>query len=162
MTRLTTDPREAALLDTVAISEIGRQMLALSDDGYNVLVGSTPKAMLTFPDYHAHPDILNRGMNSTAAGRYQIIYPTWKGLFPVLHFVAFTPENQDRAAIQLLKDCGSLERLHKGDVEGAITMAAPIWASLPGAGYGQHENTMIDLLNAYAVARAKYTQGSVA
>ncbi|TPQ32162.1 glycoside hydrolase, partial [Burkholderia ubonensis] len=30
-----------AFLDTVAVSEIGAALLAKSDDGYNVLVGST-------------------------------------------------------------------------------------------------------------------------
>jgi muramidase (phage lysozyme) len=162
MTRLTTDPGIAAFLDMLAYSEIGPVMLANSDDGYNVLVGSTPNHMLTFPDYHAHPDKLNHSLNSTAAGRYQIIWPTWRSLVHILHFTAFTPENQDRAAIQLIRDCGSIERLEAGDVEGAISMAAPIWASLPGSTAGQHTNSGIDLLNAFAVAKAKYTQGSVA
>lgn len=159
MTRLAgVDPNVAAFLDLLAYSEIGPVMLAMpeSEDGYRILVGSTPQHMLTFPDYQAHPDILNRSLNSTAAGRYQIIAPTWRGLTHLTHFTAFTPENQDAAAIQLLKDCGSIERLKSGDTEGAITMAAPIWASLPGSTAGQHTNSGIDLLNAYALARAKY------
>jgi muramidase (phage lysozyme) len=67
-----------AFLDAVAVSEIGRTMLAMpeTDDGYRVLVGSTPHALKLFSSYSAHPHVLNKMLDSTAAGRYQIIYPT--------------------------------------------------------------------------------------
>jgi muramidase (phage lysozyme) len=162
MTRLAgVDGAIAALCDTVRLSEIGRAMLALSDSGYNVLVGSTPSRMLLFHDYAHHPRVLNRDLDSTAAGAYQIIWPTWHSLVLQHGYTDFGPENQDRGCIQLLRDAGAVERVLAGDVEGAITMAAPIWASLPGSTAGQHTNTMTDLLNAYAVARARYDNGGV-
>ena len=43
-----------AFLDMVSASEIGASLLALTDDGYNVLVGATPSNVLTFDSYAAH------------------------------------------------------------------------------------------------------------
>jgi muramidase (phage lysozyme) len=78
MARIT--PEEAggknvvALLDAIKVSELGPRIIAGSDDGYNVLVGSTPTHILTFPSYASHPNILNRETNSTAAGAYQLLH----------------------------------------------------------------------------------------
>lgn len=45
-----------AFLDAIAVSEIGAALLAISDDGYNVLVDSTPSRPLLFSSYIAHPN----------------------------------------------------------------------------------------------------------
>jgi len=153
-----------AFLDTIAISEIGATMLAdpRTDDGYKVLVGSTPGNLRLFPDYSRHPHVLYRMLDSTAAGRYQIIYPTFAGLSSELHLTDFSPVTQDRMAIQLTFERGALPSIMAGDIAHAIILCNPEWASLPGAGATlpdgtpQHTNQMASLLAAYESARAKY------
>jgi len=46
-----------AFLDMIAHSEIGPELLAVSDDGYDVLVGSTAAHPLLFKDYRTHPNM---------------------------------------------------------------------------------------------------------
>ncbi|MES9187223.1 lysozyme, partial [Cutibacterium acnes] len=65
-----------AVLDTLAFSEIGAPLLKVSDNGYNVLVGSTPWKPILFDSYADHPRrliALNPTLSSTAAGRYQLL-----------------------------------------------------------------------------------------
>jgi muramidase (phage lysozyme) len=145
-----------AFLDTLAWSEIGAAMLAESDDGYNILVGSLPGALKTFPSYTKHPDLLDAKLDSTAAGRYQIIWPTFRGLEQILKLPDFGPVSQDRCAIELVDECGALSHVKSGDTQGAVLLCNRIWASLPGANYGQPEHSMYDTLAAYAAALARY------
>lgn len=145
-----------AFLDMIAASEIGTSLLQATDDGYNVLVGATPNNLLTFDSYAAHPHKLNAHLNSTAAGRYQIIYPTWAYVCSELYLRDFSPFNQDRAALCLIKGRGALSAIDAGDIQNAITLCSKEWASLPGAGYGQHEQKMSMLLAAYNVALPNY------
>lgn len=144
-----------AFLDTIAQSEIGAKLLANSDDGYDVIVGSTAAKPILTPTYRDHPRllmVLASGIKSTAAGRYQFIAPTWDGLVRKLDLPDFSPESQDRACIQLLRDCGAFACLQAGMIPDAIRHAAPVWASLPGAGYGQHENKMMQVLTWFDAA----------
>jgi muramidase (phage lysozyme) len=153
-----------AFLDLIAVSEIGKTMLANeeTDDGYRVLVGSTPHALILFSSYSAHPHKLNRMLNSTAAGRYQIIYPTFAGLSGELGLTDFSPETQDRMALQLVFERGAMPAVLAGNIEKALDLCRQEWASLPGAGAllpdgtPQHENRLRDLLAAYEEARASY------
>ena len=145
-----------AFLDLIAWSEIGPALLAETDDGYNVLVGSMPNALKTFPSYAKHPDLLDAQLNSTAAGRYQFIWPTWRGLTQMLKFADFSPVNQDRGAIELVKECGGVEPVEAGNIALAIERCNRIWASLPGANYGQPEHKLTALLAAYAQQRGMY------
>jgi muramidase (phage lysozyme) len=62
-----------AFLDLIAASE-GTPVIPGSDDGYDVLVGATRKHPLLFHSYAEHPNVFNRELDSTAAGRYQIIH----------------------------------------------------------------------------------------
>ena len=87
-------PNERAFLDMIAVSEIGPALLAKSDNGYNVLVGATPKKPLLFSDYSKHPGILNKALNSTAAGRYQLLFRYWKHYSKLLGRPDFTPETK--------------------------------------------------------------------
>jgi len=146
----------AAVLDTIAWSEIGPALLAKSDDGYNVLVGATAAVPLTFPDYSQHPKVLNRVFNSTAAGRYQFIFSTWYALQEELHLPDFSPMSQDYAAIQLIHECDAIADAAAGYLDRVVRKCAPIWASLPGAGYHQRENRMADLIAAYKAAGGEY------
>lgn len=145
-------PNQQAFLDMIAHSEIGPALLAVSDNGYNVLVGSTPAHPLLFDSYDKHPGILNRAMNSTAAGRYQLLYRYWLAYTKQLGLAGFGPGVQDAIALQQIKECRALAAIEAGNIDLAINRCAHIWASLPGAGYGQHENRMDYLVAAYLTA----------
>jgi muramidase (phage lysozyme) len=92
---------------------------------------------------------LGRGLKSTAAGRYQLLYRYWLAYCTLLKRSDFTPETQDLIAIQQIKERRALADIEAGRIRTAITKVKNIWASLPGAGYGQHENDLDRLLSAY-------------
>jgi muramidase (phage lysozyme) len=161
MTRSTADQlggqNIAAFLDMLAFSEIGPAMLAGSDDGYNVLVGSTPGNIMTFASYAAHPDVLNRATDSDAAGRYQIMHHWWVAYDPILHLPDFGPVSQDLYALNQLKERKAIAPILAGDLAAAVTACSNIWASLPGSTYGQHENQFAALQAAYVAAGGTLT-----
>lgn len=146
-----------AFLDMIAVSEIGVPLLAESDDGYNVLVGSTPSKPLLFKSYADHPNVLNTALHSTAAGRYQILYRWWKIYKAQMFLRDFSPISQDRYALQQLREHGALPYIDAGKFELAVAKCANVWASLPGAGYGQHENQIENLQAAYEAAGGEVT-----
>lgn len=142
-----------AFLDMLAWSE-GTRTIAASDDGYNVIVGGQ-----LFSDYSQHPRVLvdlpRYRIKSSAAGRYQFLARTWDAIVRSYGFRGrFIPEAQDLAAIKLLTECGAMPHIQAGRIDRAIAAAAPIWASLPGAGYGQREHRLASLLEIYAEERA--------
>lgn len=143
-----------AFLDMIAVSEIGAEMLAKSDDGYNVLVGSTPSRPLLFSGYAAHPNVLNRQIRvpSTAAGRYQILARWWRIYQAQMKLPDFGPISQDRYTLQQLREHGALLLIDAGRFREAVAKVSNVWASLPGAGYGQHENRIEHLQAAYRAA----------
>lgn len=144
-----------AFLDTVAISEIGAALLAITNSGYDVLVGSTVSHPLLFTDYSDHPRIHNAALNSDAAGRYQIMGLYWPIYKKQLDLPDFSPLSQDKYAIQQIKESRAMKPLIAGDVQTAIGLCAHIWASFPGANYlGQHMQTMASLVDAYEKARS--------
>ena len=138
-----------AFLDTIAISELGAAILSESDDGYNVLVGSLPGHVLLFSSYAQHPNVFNKVLDSTAAGRYQTLHKWAVAYIQQLGLSDFGPESQDAIAIQQIGECHALDDIEAGRIEDAFTKCRSRWASLPGAGYGQHENKITDLLAAY-------------
>ena len=144
-----------AFLDAIGWSE-GTTTIAQSDDGYNVLCGSLPGRPVLFPalpngspNYSDHPRIFNADLDSTAAGRYQII----KGMFDIykvrLNLSDFSPQSQDMIAIQMLKERGASHAIENGDLSDALAEACKIWASLPGATFGQHVNSIVDFTLAF-------------
>lgn len=137
-------PRLAAFLDTIAWSEIGPALLAVSDDGYNVCVGGA-----FFPSYAVHPRIRNDKLDSDAAGRYQLMGRYWLPYKQQLKLPDFSPESQDIIAVQLIRECHALGVIEAGRVEDAVALCRSRWASLPGAGYGQHENKLADLVKVF-------------
>lgn len=145
-------PNLKAFLDAVAWSEIGPVMLRLSDNGYNVCVGSMPGHMITFSDYSQHPRIRSDAANSDAAGRYQFMGRYWPTYQKQLGLLDFGRESQDRWAIQLIRECRALDDVEAGRFDVAIAKCRSRWASLPGAGYGQRENKLADLRAAYVSA----------
>lgn len=141
-----------AFLDMLAFSEIGPALLAKSDNGYDVLVGSTPRQPLLFDSYVDHPGILNKACNSTAAGRYQLLKRYAFAYTKLLSLPDFSPASQDAIAIQQIKERKALPLIEAGKIPEAIAACSNIWASLPGAGYGQHENELDKLIAAYVAA----------
>lgn len=154
MTQANTNRR--AFLDMLAFSEIGPDLLAKSDNGYNVLYGGG-----LFHSYADHPNIKNthiikgRPVTSTAAGRYQILARFWfprkkhPGYKWQLKLKDFGPAAQDAVALQMLREQGALPHIDAGRFDKAVAACANIWASLPGAGYNQHEQKIEDLRAAY-------------
>ncbi len=141
-----------AFLDTIAFSEIGPALLEASDNGYNVLVGSTPSHPLLFGSYDDHPNILNAACQSTAAGRYQLLHRYYVSYKASLGLPDFSPASQDAIALQQISECHALPDIDAGNFASAVAKCAHIWASLPGAGYGQHENKLALLQAAYVNA----------
>ncbi|PHV09639.1 hypothetical protein CSQ89_20590 [Chitinimonas sp. BJB300] len=91
-------------------------------------------------------------MSSTAAGRYQLLARYYDAYRKQLELKDFSPINQDRIAIQQIRERGALHLIQSGQIEAAIQRVRNIWASLPGASYGQHENSLDSLLVAYTKA----------
>jgi muramidase (phage lysozyme) len=143
-------PNLKAFLAMIAHSEIGPTLLAASDDGYNVLVGGK-----LFDSYADHPRRLvdlGRNLKSTAAGRYQILARYFDAYKKTLGLPDFGHAAQDAIAIRMIKEQGALEDVEAGRFDQAVNKCCNIWASLPGAGYGQHENKLADLRSAYSAA----------
>nr|ADF97547.1 PlyM22 [uncultured phage] len=137
----------AAFLDMIGWSEIGDKLLAVSDDGYNVIVGSTPTKPKLFDDYAAHPQIYVKSVNSTAAGRYQILGKYATHYMAQLKLPDFAPASQDKIAIQLIRECKAVQLIEDGHIGRAITACKSRWASFEGAGYGQREHSIDDLIS---------------
>ena len=104
--------------------------------GYDVIVGEL------FTDYSDHPRklvTLNPKLKSTGAGRYQLLSRWWDAYRKQLG-LNFSPKSQDAVALQQIKERGALPMIDRGDIRQAIDRCSNIWASLPGAGYGQFEH----------------------
>jgi muramidase (phage lysozyme) len=141
-----------AFLAMIRWSE-GTSRIPNSDNGYRVLVGSTPTHPILFDDYSKHPDVYNPRFNSTAAGAYQIIFPTWSGLCVQLGLNDFSPATQDAMASFLVAhECGALGAVQSGDFASAVALCAREWASLPGSTSGQPQSVMDNLVAAYTGA----------
>ena len=120
------DPRVKALLDTISFAE-GTS----GPEGYRTMF--TGKLFDTTRGW-LHPDTVNTGggYSSTAAGRYQMLTPTYQMAARATGTRGFTPEEQDLQAVYLLDNRRALEPLLRGeDVGSVINMLAPEWASLP-------------------------------
>lgn len=141
-----------AFLDMIAHSEIGDALLAKSDDGYNVLVGSTPSMPILFHGYQTHPNAYNTKFNSTAAGRYQLLFRWFKPYATLLHLPDFSPLSQDFIALRQIRERGAFPLIDAGQFEAAVERCSNIWASLPGNSYGQHMNDIAALKVAFVKA----------
>ena len=134
-----------AFLDLIAFSEGTKNR---GDDGYNIIVGYS-----TFHDYSKHPNVLvnlGHGLKSTAAGRYQVLARYAKAYQKILGLKDFSPESQDRIAIQYIKEKHALADIEAGRILQAIHKCASVWASFPGNDYGQHQHPISTLLAAYS------------
>lgn len=146
-------PNVKAFLDMLALSE-GTVKYG-KNDGYDVLFGGG-----TFDNgYVDHPRIKvtrpmgGKSITSTAAGRYQHLSRTWDDIVKRYGFRGrFTPEAQDLAAIKLIQERRAYDDVKAGRFPEAVKKCRNIWASLPGAGYGQPEHKLDTLVAAYQKA----------
>lgn len=145
-----------AFLDMLAFSEGTSTSPTTQDDGYDQVVGRT-----RFTGYLTHPNALVRipklGISSTAAGRYQLLHRYFMVYQKQLHLSDFSPMSQDLIAIQQIRECRALPDIEAGRFEVAISKCRHIWASLPGAGYGQHENSLSALAAVYLKSGGKFS-----
>ena len=140
---------ERAFLDMIAVVELGPELLKESDDGYNIIVGSTASSPLLLLDYSDHPRVFVKKFNSTAAGRYQILQRIYDYYKKSLGLNSFSKESQDLIALQLIRECKALEDINTGKISQAINKVRSRWASLPGSGYGQREHKLEYLIDIF-------------
>jgi muramidase (phage lysozyme) len=125
------DPEERknvkAFLDTLSATE---------GAGYNTVVGGGK-----FDGFDKHPNkvgLVTGDGPSTAAGRYQITGTTWRGVSKKLGLNDFSPESQDKAAIELIRQRGALDDVRRGDWASAVPKLGGEWQSLP-SGTSKHQ-----------------------
>ena len=124
-----------AFLDMLAWSggtDNGRQKTR--NHGYDVIVGGE-----LFTDYSDHPRklvTLNPKLKSTGAGRYQLLSRWWDAYRKQLGLKDFS-RKVGTLALQQVRRGALPTMIDRGDIRQAIDRCSNIWASLPGAGYGQ-------------------------
>lgn len=141
---------EKAFLDMLAYSE----GVASGQDGYRTLFGGAlmdsladhPRQFFTFTNSRGET------LRTSAAGRYQFLMRTWDTLQRRLGLPDFGPASQDAAALELVRERGAQLDVQAGRIQAAITKCAPIWASLPGAGYAQPERKLPTLIAQFSAA----------
>ena len=138
-----------AFLDMLAYSEgTDNERQKTNNHGYDVIVGGS-----LFTDYSDHPRKLislpKLGIKSTAAGRYQVLAKFYDAYKKQLRLSDFSPASQDAIAMQLIRECKATADIEAGRIADAIHKCRSRWASLPGAGYGQHEQKLDKLIQVY-------------
>lgn len=138
--------QQRALLDTISWAE-----------GTWDSKANRPRYDITFGYQSADPSKPHPGRvvrsgryASDATGAYQFLSTTWKGANGGAN-VAMTPDNQDRAALQLVRGRG-VDPTKPLDA-AALDKLAPEWASLPtmkgGSYYGQPSKSRQAVLDFY-------------
>ncbi|PWC10931.1 lysozyme [Brenneria roseae subsp. americana] len=156
-------PNVIAYLDMLAFSEGTANHPLTRNRGYDVIVTGMDGKPEIFTDYRDHPfasgrpgKVFNKqGQRSTASGRYQQLYRYWPHYKKLLALPDFSPDSQDKLAIRLITERGALNDVIAGRFDVAVSKCRNIWASLPGAGYGQREHGLDRLLVAYRQAGGK-------
>jgi muramidase (phage lysozyme) len=143
------NPQLKAFLDTIAFSEGTSTSPITANDGYDVIVTGIDGPHV-FTDYSDHPfahggSVTVRAVPllvSTAAGRYQLLARYWNVYRVQLRLADYSPASQDAVAVQQIKERGAITLIESGNVTGAITACAGIWASFPNNSYAQGGKTM--------------------
>lgn len=147
-----------AFLDMLAWSEgTDKTGQPTKNRGYDVIVGGS-----LFSSYADHPRkliTLNPKLKSTAAGRYQLLARWWDAYRKQLGLKDFSPASQDQVALQQIKERGALPLIDSGNIRQAIDRCSNIWASLPGAGYGQFEHNADNLIAKFKAAGGVVAEG---
>jgi muramidase (phage lysozyme) len=77
---------------------------------------------------------------------------TWDWASRAANVVDFSPEGQHLVAAYLVQHRGAMDAVKAGQFDIALRKCAPEWASLPRAGYDQHENDLAALRSYYMAA----------
>ncbi|MDA8131512.1 MAG: glycoside hydrolase family 104 protein [Elusimicrobia bacterium] len=139
-----------AFLDTLAFAEG-------TNERYNYIF-----TFATFSSYADHPRTrkCSGKLCSNAAGRYQFLSKTWDGLAPALGLSDFTPPNQEKAALEIIRRAGAYRLVSGSGVyenfTAALSRLNTTWASLPGSPYGQPTHSTASLWKHYKAALAQY------
>ena len=149
-----------AFLDMLSVSEGTSTSPATKCKGYDVIVTGIDKQPEVFTDFSTHPfangrkpkQITSKGLYSTASGRYQFMLKDWAHYRDQLGLPDFGPDSQDKWALQLIRERGALPLIDAGKFDLAVARVRNLWASLPGAGYGQPEHGIEKLRAAYLKA----------
>lgn len=148
----------SAFLDMLGVSEGTSTSRITRNHGYDVIVGGIagPEVFTDYADHpftHRAPKVVNSaGLCSTASGKFQIMLRDWPHYKALLNLTDFGPDAQVSVAIQLMRERAALPLIDGGQFAVAVQRCSNLWASLPGAGYQQHENSMDFLRSAYLSA----------
>lgn len=146
------DAQTSALLATIRQFESGGD--------YNILYGGAPNTYgnSDHPSFLGWPGVVlptstcvaagyaNGVCKTTAAGAYQFLSTSWRTYAPA---AAFTPANQDAAALRYLTALGAITALQSGDVNAAFAAASKAWASMPYSASGQPKQSLSTVLAAF-------------
>ena len=142
-------PERRALLNTIRYAE--GTWKDGKDQGYQIMYGGGK-----FQDLSRHPEkVVKKRYMSAAAGAYQFLPTTWKGLAKELKLNSFEPKHQDQAALHLVKRRGALQEIDRsGLTPKAMAKLAPEWASFPTwagrSAYGQPVKSHQELARFYS------------
>ncbi len=142
-------PERRALLNTIRFAE--GTWKDGEDKGYRMIYGGGQ-----FQDLSRHPErVVVNGYTSAAAGAYQFLPTTWKGVARELQLTSFEPRHQDQAALHLVERRGALMEIdQKGLTRYAMAKLAPEWASFPTwtgrSAYGQPVKSPQELASFYS------------
>lgn len=146
-----------AFLDMLSYAEGTSTHSLTKNDGYDVIVTGINGEEI-FTDYSDHPfrgrqpkQVNSVGLASTASGRYQFLFRDYDHYRKALGFYGFGPEAQDKWAIQLIRERKALPLIEAGKFREAVAAVRNLWASMPGAGYGQPEKTFSKLEAVYVM-----------
>lgn len=151
--------QRTAFLAMLGVSEGTSTSKLTKAEGYDVIVTGVDGPEV-FTDFSQHPfangrkpKVVNsKGLLSTASGKYQFLVLDWPHYRDQLALPDFGPASQDQWALQLINERHGLSAIDTGDFSQAVRLCSNLWASLPGAGYGQRENAMFDLCKAFTAA----------
>jgi muramidase (phage lysozyme) len=150
----------AAFLDVIAFSEL--KNCGLKEDpekGYNVMLGCKP-----FSGYSEHPNQVRKAgrWSSTAAGRYQFLYKSWKPIQQALGLKDFSPDSQDKAAVEIIRLSGAADLVANASSYNsfarAIKKLGPIWSSFPGSPNGQRGKGSPSMAELWSKFQESHTQ----
>ena len=146
-----------AFLDMLAWSE--GQVTDVRKPEIMVMTSVAERRAVT--DYSDHPRklvTLNPKLKSTGAGRYQLLSRWWDAYRKQLGLKDFSRKVRTLWHCSRLRGRGALPMIDRGDIRQAIDRCSNIWASLPGAGYGQFEHKADSLIAKFKKKRAERSE----
>ncbi|BAZ40348.1 hypothetical protein NIES4101_63090 [Calothrix sp. NIES-4101] len=139
-------PKMQAFLATIRWAETGTN----TKESYRKLVFNG-----TFNNFSTHPlikqcaPINGKRVCSTAAGAYQMLDKSWWDLQPKLKLTDFSPQSQDRMAVEYIRRNNAIADIESGNFTKAACKVGKIWASFPCNSYNQNPKSMQELNNYY-------------